>query len=127
MKINVFFQTCKACGEDTREIKIWDAPDPEHLEQRTFSRYGLRCLRCAVVQSHVRYRYALENPCCDDGGSSIDLGLKYGDGLVPHYARDTGELTWILGIDGTGIDGIVFCPFCGTKLPTKPNTIPDHA
>ncbi len=120
MKINLFFPKCKFCGGDTRKIKIYDAPDEEHLEQKKFRCYGLRCLKCNKIQEELRYWDKIEDSCCERMAEAHD-----NEEIAVEYDMKSSRLRWSVQADWTlAIDNIKFCPFCGVELPTKPNSIP---
>jgi hypothetical protein len=122
MKINLFYPKCKFCGDETRKIKIYYAPDKEHLDQKVFRHYGLRCLKCNKINENFIYEIRMEDPCCkgmDENFSWLESGIS------PSYDSSLNLITWdISGEEESPLSDIKFCPFCGTELPTKPNSFP---
>jgi len=120
MKVNLSYPKCKHCGGETRKIKIFEAPDEEHLEQKVFKDYGLRCLKCNKIEEYFVYKIKIEEPCCK--GMEENLYNEYG-GIEAQYDTESGLLDWSVDSEEwAGLDGMKFCPFCGVELPTKPSS-----
>jgi ribosomal protein L40E len=114
--------TCHKCGNPTIRMKIFEPGPLGEKPDGTWFSPGWRCTVCRDVArfDQLMPRVELIEACC------VRLKEEFeGDyaSVEANFAEEKKTVSWSAGNEDFMLDDLLFCPFCGARLPTHAESV----